>query len=97
MQAAIQQAQEGGDQAELMRMLEESQIKDTLRMYNNLVQKCFGDCVNNFRFKKLDEKEELCVYRCTEKYLKYQGRVARAFGEKTMQQQEEHARQFADA
>lgn len=29
-----------------------------MRMYNNLVQRCFGDCVDDFRSKHLTDPEE---------------------------------------
>lgn len=31
--------------AEFLRHLEEQQVKDSLRMYNNLVESCFSKCV----------------------------------------------------
>ena len=46
------------------------QMKDSLKMYNNLVAECFRDCVNSFRAKSLDAKEEACVTKCAEKYIK---------------------------
>lgn len=30
----------------------------SMRMYNNLVEKCFTDCVDSFRRKDLDSTEE---------------------------------------
>lgn len=41
----------------MMEMLQEMQVADSLRMYNELVQKCFGECVDSFRSRKLDGKE----------------------------------------
>lgn len=33
------------------------QMKDSLRMYNNLVQRCFMDCISDFTSKSLGSKE----------------------------------------
>ncbi|GJY16067.1 mitochondrial import inner membrane translocase subunit TIM9 [Tanacetum coccineum] len=52
-----------------------------LRMYNNLVERCFTDCVDSFRRKTLDKQEETCVKRCAEKFLKHSMRVGLRFAE----------------
>ncbi len=51
-------------------------------MYSNLVQRCFNDCVNDFTSKSLLGKEEGCVMRCVDKFLKSSERL----GEKYSQQ-----------
>ncbi|EAL71103.1 mitochondrial import inner membrane translocase subunit 9 [Dictyostelium discoideum AX4] len=33
----------------------------------NLTNKCFQSCITNFRIRKLDDEEQLCVYKCVEK------------------------------
>lgn len=34
-----------------------------MRLYNNLVQRCFGDCVDDFRSKHLtDGEEKVCMF-----------------------------------
>ena len=68
--------------------LEELQVKDTLRMFNGLVERCFGECVHAFRSKMLTEPEEKCVTTCSEKYLKHTNRVGQRFGELSMQEQQ---------
>lgn len=45
------------EQMRLMEMMQEMQVTDSLRMYNELVQRCFGHCVESFRSRKLDGKE----------------------------------------
>lgn len=40
-----------------MEMVQEMQIVDSLRMYNELTQNCFDRCVDSFRSRKLDGKE----------------------------------------
>lgn len=52
--AANQQQQE---QMKLMELMQEMQVADSLRMYNELVLRCFGQCVDTFRSRKLDGKE----------------------------------------
>ena len=32
-------------------------MKDSLRMYNGLVQRCFNDCISDFTGKTLGSKE----------------------------------------
>mmetsp|Transcript_8189 Transcript_8189/g.26159 ORF Transcript_8189/g.26159 Transcript_8189/m.26159 type:complete len:98 (+) Transcript_8189:102-395(+) len=59
------------------------QQEDSIAMYNSLVEKCFGTCVVNFRTGKLDSSEELCTYRCVEKFLRHSQRVSRIFAEKS--------------
>lgn len=50
-------------------------------MYNNLVEKCFNNCVDNFRRKTLDKDEDKCIKRCAEKFLKHTARVSMRFAE----------------
>jgi hypothetical protein len=53
----------------------------SLRMYNNLVEKCFNNCVDTFRRKTLDKDEDKCIRRCAEKFLKHTARVSMRFAE----------------
>ena len=71
-----------------MAKLEELQVKDTLRMINNMVELCFSECVTNFRQKTLASVEEKCVSTCAEKFLKHSGRVGQRFGELWMAEQQ---------
>lgn len=66
---------------EFMRSLETMQMKDSLKMYNNLVEQCFAHCVASFRSKALDKKEDECICRCAEKYIKLTQRVGFRFAE----------------
>eukprot|EP00850_Spirogloea_muscicola_P018353 SM000167S02966 [mRNA] locus=s167:244631:244810:+ [translate_table: standard] len=50
-------------------------------MYNSLVERCFGACVESFRRKALDKAEETCTRRCAEKFLKHTARVSMRFAE----------------
>ena len=74
--------------AAAMQKLEELQVKDTLRMINNMVELCFSECVTGFRSKVLTGSEEKCVNTCAEKFLKHSGRVGQRFGELWMAEQQ---------
>jgi import inner membrane translocase subunit TIM9 len=50
-------------------------------MYQNLVQKCFDDCINDFSSKSLGSREESCVMRCVDKSLKASERLGNRFQE----------------
>ncbi|XP_059625243.1 mitochondrial import inner membrane translocase subunit Tim9-like [Cornus florida] len=69
------------DKIKMTSMIEQQQIRDSLRMYNSLVERCFKDCVDTFHRKSLEKKEENCVRRCTELFLKHSMRVGMRFGE----------------
>ncbi|KAF4590883.1 protein transporter tim9 [Pleurotus pulmonarius] len=58
-----------------------TQMQDFLRMYSNLVEKCFNSCCNDFTSKALSSKEEQCVMNCTEKFIKHSERVGSRFAE----------------
>ena len=85
---SMEHASEADRQA-TMAKLEEMQVKDMLRMFNGLVERCFSECVSSFRSKALTGPEETCVNACAEKYLKHSARVGLRFGEITMAQQQE--------
>ena len=61
----------------MLQKLEEMQLKDTLRMFNGLVERCFSECVVSFRSKALTATEEKCVSTCAEKYMKHSVRHMR--------------------
>ncbi|KAH9607915.1 hypothetical protein RND81_05G217000 [Saponaria officinalis] len=69
------------DKMKMGAMIEQLQIRDSLRMYNSLVERCFTDCVDTFKRKTLDKHEETCVKRCAEKFLKHSMRVGLRFAE----------------
>lgn len=51
------QSMQSHDEMRLMQLMQEMQMADSLRMYNELVERCFGECVTSFRSRKLDSKE----------------------------------------
>ncbi|KAA3456715.1 hypothetical protein CXB51_007618 [Gossypium anomalum] len=69
------------DKARMSAMIDHLQLRDSLRMYNSLVERCFNDCVDNFTRKTLQKQEETCVMRCAEKFLKHSMRVGLRFAE----------------
>jgi import inner membrane translocase subunit TIM9 len=90
MNALFQQPGGENEQA-AMQKLQELQVKDTLRMINNMVELCFSECVSSFRQKALTSSEEKCVSTCAEKFLKHSGRVGQRFGELWMVEQQQQA------
>nr|KYP68183.1 hypothetical protein KK1_021803 [Cajanus cajan] len=69
------------DKQRMSAMIDQLQIRDSLRMYNSLVERCFNDCVDTFKHKSLQKQEETCVRRCAEKFLKHSMRVGMRFAE----------------
>ncbi|XP_022728962.1 mitochondrial import inner membrane translocase subunit TIM9-like [Durio zibethinus] len=69
------------DKIRMSAMIDHLQLRDSLRMYNSLVERCFNDCVDNFTRKTLQKQEETCVMRCAEKFLKHSMRVGLRFAE----------------
>ncbi|KAL5581002.1 hypothetical protein UlMin_013444 [Ulmus minor] len=69
------------DNIRMSAMIDQLQIRDSLRMYNSLVERCFNDCVDTFKHKSLQKQEESCVRRCAEKFLKHSMRVGMRFAE----------------
>ncbi len=77
------------EEKKMAAMIEGMQTRDSLRMYNNLVEKCFSTCVQSIRRKTLDKDEERCVSKCCEKFLKHSSRVSMRFGELNQQSMEQ--------
>ncbi|KAL8465236.1 hypothetical protein ACS0TY_034660 [Phlomoides rotata] len=69
------------DKLRMSAMIDQLQVRDSLRMYNSLVERCFTDCIDSFRRKSLEKQEETCVRRCAEKFLKHSMRVGMRFAE----------------
>ncbi|PON64203.1 Tim10/DDP family zinc finger [Trema orientale] len=69
------------DNVRMAAMIDQLQVRDSLRMYNSLVERCFNDCVDTFKHKSLQKQEESCVRRCAEKFLKHSMRVGMRFAE----------------
>ena len=67
--------------ADMGKSLEVLQAKDSIGMYNFMVERCFTDCVRGFRSKTLDDSEKQCISKCAEKYIKMTQRVGFRFAE----------------
>jgi import inner membrane translocase subunit TIM9 len=66
------------DQARMLAALEEMQMRDSLRTFNGLVERCFTDCVTGFRSKTLTDHEDKCVKACAEKFFNHAVRASLA-------------------
>lgn len=77
----IMDALNAKEQQEFQKLVEQKQMKDFMRLYSNLVERCFMDCVNDFTSSKLTNKEQTCIMRCSEKFLKHSERVGQRFQE----------------
>ncbi|KAL6230112.1 mitochondrial import inner membrane translocase subunit tim9 [Aspergillus navahoensis] len=69
------------EQRELANRMERKQMKEFMTMYSKLVQRCFDDCVNDFTTKSLISREEGCVMRCVDKFMKGSQRLNERFQE----------------
>ncbi|ORX59871.1 chaperone [Piromyces finnis] len=73
------------DRKQMEHLIEEKQMKDFMRMYSNLVDRCFDNCVNDFSTKTVTSKENACVNRCVEKFMKLSERASARFAGKYFQ------------
>ncbi|PGH27613.1 mitochondrial import inner membrane translocase subunit tim9 [Polytolypa hystricis UAMH7299] len=69
------------EQQELARRMEKKQMKEFMGVYSTIVQRCFEDCVNDFTTKSLIGREQGCVNRCFDKFMKGSERVNQRFQE----------------
>jgi len=83
------------EQDQLMRRLAVLEVRESMRQYNVIADRCFSDCVVQFRTRKLDAKEELCVVRCTEKYLGLHTRSLTVFRQVQETEEREQQRKLA--
>eukprot|EP00878_Enallax_costatus_P005680 GHUV01005957.1.p1 GENE.GHUV01005957.1~~GHUV01005957.1.p1 ORF type:complete len:104 (+),score=22.50 GHUV01005957.1:305-616(+) len=67
--------------AAFLAQLEHMQVRDSLKLYNSLVERCFKDCVDEFRSKNLSKDEEKCVSKCCEKFMNVSARTGLRFQE----------------
>lgn len=81
----------GSDRVQMQAYLEQKQVKDFLSLYSGLVDRCFRSCAKEFNTKVLTEKENTCVDRCVEKFMKHSERVGLRFAEQNAVLQEKAA------
>ncbi|KAI9841410.1 MAG: protein transporter tim9 [Thelocarpon superellum] len=72
------------EQRELQGRMEKRQMKEFMTMYGKLVQRCFDDCVDDFTTKTLHSREEGCVMRCVDKFLKGSERLGQRWQEQNV-------------
>ncbi|PGH04791.1 hypothetical protein GX51_03276 [Blastomyces parvus] len=61
------------------------QSSSTPSVYSNIVQRCFEDCVSDFTTKSLISREQGCVNRCFDKFMKGSERINQRFQEQNAQ------------
>ncbi|KAH8825276.1 Tim10/DDP family zinc finger protein [Flagelloscypha sp. PMI_526] len=69
------------EQAHMTKVIEKRQMQDFLKLYANMVERCFMTCCNDFTSKALSSKEEQCVMNCSEKFVKHSERIGARFAE----------------
>eukprot|EP01138_Halocafeteria_seosinensis_P010552 gb/GECG01010774.1/.p1 GENE.gb/GECG01010774.1/~~gb/GECG01010774.1/.p1 ORF type:complete len:109 (+),score=20.24 gb/GECG01010774.1/:1-327(+) len=60
---------------DIARMASFVQIKESVSLYNRVVELGFKECVHNFRNNMLTDKEKSCIQSTAGKYLKVAQRV----------------------
>ncbi|KAI9501767.1 protein transporter tim9 [Coemansia spiralis] len=76
----------------LQQLMEQKQLRDFMRMYTNLVGRCFDDCIADFNSNTLNDKELACTTRCTLKNMKFNERLGQRFAEENAKLMEEQAK-----
>jgi import inner membrane translocase subunit TIM9 len=62
-------------------MQQMQQMQQLRRVWLDIITTCFDNCVHNFKTRKLDNSEELCLNRCVEKYWRHMGYAGQNFYE----------------
>lgn len=52
--------------------------------FNGLSDRCFDDCVFNFKTRKLTQGEKSCVLKCTDKYMQAQQRMSKVYADEQL-------------
>ncbi|KAG2380862.1 Mitochondrial import inner membrane translocase subunit Tim9 [Vigna angularis] len=73
------------DKQRMSTIVDQLQFRDSLRMYNSVVERCFNECVNAFYRKSLTKQEETCVLRCAQKFLRLSTQVGLRFSDLTQE------------
>ncbi|PVU87055.1 hypothetical protein BB559_006252 [Furculomyces boomerangus] len=84
--------QQSLQEQQMQAMMEQKQMKDFMKMYSNLVSKCFDDCVSQFDDKTLTERETTCTRNCTQKFMKLNERIGARFAEENQKLMESQGR-----
>ncbi|EGG15367.1 mitochondrial import inner membrane translocase subunit 9 [Cavenderia fasciculata] len=59
------------DEEKLMLVMNKMQMKEAFKNVFMVTNQCFEACATNFRLRKLDNDEELCIYKCIDKNEKF--------------------------
>ena len=73
----------------LVKEIEQLQMRDMLRLYNEMAEMCFNKCVTSFRSKELNGEENSCLDLCVGKYMKNMTRCGMRFAEEQYVQQQQ--------
>eukprot|EP01133_Synstelium_polycarpum_P009743 gene9743-11378_t len=63
----------------ILKAMNKMQMKEALNTTFSITNQCFEACINNMRIRKLDNDEELCVYKCIDKNEKFAMLLAEHF------------------
>lgn len=74
--------------SQMDQIMMELQMKDYMNMFNGLTERCFHSCVSDFSTRNLTSKEETCMYRCVDKFIRHTQRVGLVFQEQTLLSQQ---------
>ncbi|KAK3445252.1 mitochondrial import inner membrane translocase subunit Tim9 [Eucalyptus grandis] len=80
------------DKLRMSAFVDRLQARDSLRLYNSLVERCFIDCIDSFYRKSLGKQEERCVLHCAEKFLKVSAHVGMRLAELNQAEQQSNPR-----
>ncbi|KAG2210853.1 chaperone [Mucor mucedo] len=69
------------EQEQIRALIEQKQITDFMDLFTRLTDRCFKECANDFTSKAVSSREEACVKRCADRFLKHSERVSVRFGE----------------
>ncbi|KAI9218799.1 mitochondrial import inner membrane translocase subunit TIM9 [Blastocladiella britannica] len=82
------------DRDHMTMLMEQKQMKESIRTYSAIIDRCFNSCIEEFHTSAMTTSEEKCVDKCVQKFLLHSERVSQRFAESnTMLQQ----RQMEDA
>jgi mitochondrial import inner membrane translocase subunit TIM9 len=68
-------------QAQEMQMMQELQMKEQMNNFTFILNTCFSECVNKFDSKELDDKEKVCLNKCSAKMIGSIQRVGEIFAQ----------------
>ena len=62
--------------------------REMSNMIVELTDICFDSCIYNFRTRKLDPKEKLCIFTCSDKFYRVASRVGKILDEQSLLEEE---------